>query len=418
MMADFQKISIFGKAGSPNSGKSDSSESAGTSPLCPQCGSKKLWRDGLRYSPFGDRIQRWLCRNCGFRFSDSDDVQRALSAFERVERVDTKAVKGRGDKAFECQICVEETKNLAATEIGKQAVAGDKQGTQPKWTLQFLWTLKKEGVRENTAKMYWYILTNLESHGANLLDPESVKEVIAEHNWDESTKALAVSAYSKYLEVFGGTWRKPKYKRERKVPFLPTEKEVDCLINAGHKKLAAYLRLLKETGIRANEAWQVKWIDIDIERSIITLNQTEKHGTPRNFRVSSALIGMLNALPKKSDRVFNGSLIGFCKGFRRFRSRIANKMQNPRLTKIHFHTYRHWFATMEYHRTKDILHVKERLGHKSVSTTEIYMHLIDFEDDDFYSATASTVEEARKLAESGWEKWDTLNGVHIYRKRK
>jgi len=47
MMAGFQEISKFGKAGSPNSGKSDSSESAGASPLCPQCGSKKLWRDGL-----------------------------------------------------------------------------------------------------------------------------------------------------------------------------------------------------------------------------------------------------------------------------------------------------------------------------------------------------------------------------------
>jgi len=94
---------------------------------------------------------------------------------------------------------------------------------------------------------------------------------------------------------------KAKYKRERKVPFLPSEKELDCLVNAAHKKLATYLKLLKETGIRANEAWQLKWIDIDIERSMITLNKTKKHGTPRNFRVSLGLIGMLNALPKKSE---------------------------------------------------------------------------------------------------------------------
>jgi integrase len=304
-----------------------------------------------------------------------------------------------------------------ATEL--KTVAGESRGIQLKWTLQFLWTLKKEGIKETTAKMYWYYLTNLESHGASLYDPESVKAAIANmENWDTNTKASAVTAYSKYLQVFGGTWKKPRYKRERKIPFLPTEKELDCLMNASHKKLATYLRLLKETGIRANEAWQLKWIDIDIERSIITLNKTEKHGTPRNFRVSPGLIGMLNALPKKSDKVFNGSLIGFSKGFRRFRARIANKMQNPRLLEIHFHTYRHWFATMEYHRTKDILHVKERLGHKSVNTTEIYMHLIDFENDDFYSAAAGTIEEAKKLVESGFEYVCDVQDVKLFRKRK
>ncbi len=142
------------------------------------------------------------------------------------------------------------------------------------------------------------------------------------------------------------------------------------------------------------------------------------HGTPRNFKVNAALIGMLNALPKKSEKVFNGIFIGFSKGFRRFRSRVAFKMQNPRLTRIHFHTYRHWFATMLYHRTRDILLVKERLGHKSVNTTEIYTHLIDFENDEFHSSTAKTIEEAKKLIESGFEYVTDMEGIKLFRKRK
>jgi predicted RNA-binding Zn-ribbon protein involved in translation (DUF1610 family) len=37
---------------------------------CPQCGSKRLYKDGLRPLPDGSSVQRWLCRECGLRFSE------------------------------------------------------------------------------------------------------------------------------------------------------------------------------------------------------------------------------------------------------------------------------------------------------------------------------------------------------------
>lgn len=368
---------------------------------CPECGRSNLYKDGIRYLDDGSTVQRWLCRGCGFRFSDPSKARANKECLTIPQR----------------QICVtlQGAKNLAtATRI---SVAGDSTDTKGKF-VSFLWTLKKDGIKENTATMYVYILENLISKGADLLDPETVKAVLAESVWTEKYKCLVVSAYSKYLSVFGGTWKKPVYSPQRPVPFLPYERELDCLIDAAQKKLSTYLRLLKETGMRANEAWPLKYIDIDIERNIITLNQTEKHGVPRNFKVTPGLICMLNALPKKSDRVFNGSFIGFSKSFRNFRSRTANKMQNPRLIKIHFHTYRHWFASMLYHKTKDIIYVKERLGHRSVNTTEIYTHLIDFKDDGFHSATAKTVEEAKQLIESGFEYVTDMEDVKLFRKRK
>ena len=36
---------------------------------CPQCRSMKNWKDGIRYTPTGE-IQRYLCRDCYFRFSE------------------------------------------------------------------------------------------------------------------------------------------------------------------------------------------------------------------------------------------------------------------------------------------------------------------------------------------------------------
>jgi transposase-like protein len=68
--AGFRNTSIFDKAGPQKTGKSDSKESASASPLCPQCGSQRLYRDGLRYLADGTSVQRWLCRDCDYRFSE------------------------------------------------------------------------------------------------------------------------------------------------------------------------------------------------------------------------------------------------------------------------------------------------------------------------------------------------------------
>jgi hypothetical protein len=69
-------------------------------------------------------------------------------------------------------------------------------------------------------------------------------------------------------------------------------------------------------------------------------------------------------------------------------------------------------------RTKDILHVKERLGHKSITNTLIYTHLVDFGDDEYHTATASTLKEDDELLRVGFECVTERDGVKIYRKRK
>jgi len=83
--------------------------------------------------------------------------------------------------------------------------------------------------------------------------------------------------------------------------------------------------------------------------------------------------------------------------------KMSEKLGNPRLLRIHFHTLRHWKATMEYHRTKDILYVMKLLGHKSIANTLIYTQLVEFEGDEYHSAIANNVEEAQKLIEAGFE---------------
>ena len=70
-----------------------------------------------------------------------------------------------------------------------------------------------------------------------------------------------------------------------------------------------------------------------------------------------------------------------------------------------------------------ILHVKRALGHKSILTTQRYVDIYteiygDMLPEDYVCETASTVEEAKKLIEAGFEYVSELEGFQLYRKVK
>jgi hypothetical protein len=73
---------------------------------------------------------------------------------------------------------------------------------------------------------------------------------------------------------------------------------------------------------------------------------------------------------------------------------------------------------MEYHRTKDILYVMKLLGHKDIANTLIYTQLVEFEGDEYSSAVAHNVDEAKKLIEAGFEYVCDHENMMLFRKRK
>jgi len=252
------------------------------------------------------------------------------------------------------------------------------------------------------------------------MDPESVKQTIAANDcWSNSYKRLHVFAYDRFAEMMKISWKPPEYRQDTHLPFIPLEKEIDALIAGCGKKVASSLQVIKETGLRIGEVWRLLWIDLDEERRTLSC-RPEKHGNPRMLKVSPKLIATLNALSKSGERVFGGtSLSSHRQSFCVQRRRLATKLQNPRLNRITFHSLRHWKATMEYHRTKDILYVKQLLGHKNINNTLIYTHLVTFDnEDDFSCRTAATVKEARELIEAGFEYVTDMADVKLFRKRK
>jgi len=73
---------------------------------------------------------------------------------------------------------------------------------------------------------------------------------------------------------------------------------------------------------------------------------------------------------------------------------------------------------MEYHKTKDILHVMKVLGHKRIQNTLVYTQLVDLSSDEYVSKVAKTIQEACQLVETGFEYVTEMDDVKIFRKRK
>ena len=73
---------------------------------------------------------------------------------------------------------------------------------------------------------------------------------------------------------------------------------------------------------------------------------------------------------------------------------------------------------MLYAKTLNILRVQQALGHKNINNTMMYTQLIEFKLDDYEVQIAATVDEAKRLGEAGFEHYDTIDGKHLYKKRK
>jgi integrase len=336
---------------------------------------------------------------------------RRVCAWNEQAKNSAKAVKALSIKAAEG-----EKRDAGATETIQSQT--DVKGK----IVEYAWWMQKQGYSPLTIESRIKKLKRLINLGANLLDPENVKDVIAKQPWKTSTKAQVSNIYGCFAKLNRLEWVPPIYKPNYELPFIPTEAEIDQLIAACGKKLSALLQLLKETGIRIGEACRLRWIDLDVEQKTLRV-QAEKNSNPRIFRISDKLIAMLNRLPRKSERIFPSSPRSLETWFRVARNRIALKLGNPRLREIRFHTIRHWRATMLYHQTKDILHVKEFLGHRSLDSTLTYINIERAifgcpDSSEFHVKVAQTPEEIKALLEVGFEYVCEKDGLLFFRKRK
>ena len=287
---------------------------------------------------------------------------------------------------------------------------------------------KKDGIQEETVRSRMQSLNQV-ARLTDINNPEQIKSWLANLienkpcNWINSTKTKFIDTYTAFLNFRGQTWKAPKYAIVQKLPFIPTEQEIDLLIAHCGKVTSTVLQMLKETGMRIGELTQLKWIDIDFERKTVNITP-EKHSNPRVLPISDKLIAMLNKLPRNhEENVFQPKKHMIREYYCTQRKEITERLQNPRLLKISFHTFRHWKGTMEYHKTLDIMHVKKVLGHKTTRCTEIYINLESAlflsTTDEWTTAVSHNEKEELDLIAVGFELVRSINETTaMYKKRK
>jgi len=260
------------------------------------------------------------------------------------------------------------------------------------------------------------------SRNANLHDSSEVSLYIAKKKVKDSFKANLCDFYKHYADYYGIHFVKPKYRREHRLPYVPTREELNIIISHASKKYALIYSIIRDSGLRPIEVSNLTLNSIDLERGALSV-YSAKHGNPRIVKIKPSTLAMLKEYVKKhgfniDDKLFPNSGI-ISNTFCRLRTSLAKKLKNPKLKRIRLYDFRHYFATTLYYETKDLLLTKEMLGHKNINNTMIYTHLVRMDaEDKYYSATAKNIEEAVKLIENGFEFVHEHNGIMMFRKRK
>jgi integrase len=281
-----------------------------------------------------------------------------------------------------------------------------------------LW-MRREGYSPATIKDRTKTVKRLFLQLGTLLDGDSVKDWVASQPTTGGTKLNILKAYGCYCKWKGYKFQFPKVQdTEAPLPIIFQESELDSLIVGSGRKLATVLQTLKETGCRIGEVLRIEWTDIDPETGVLNI-RAEKGSKNRQCKISPKLVAMIMRLPRKDRQVFPGVVNSLRTNFGKVRKRLSFKLENPRLLKIHFHSFRHWFACKTYWKTRDILYTQKVLGHRDLQSTLRYTQLVEWKAEDSYHSKAvkSTMEAEQLIAEGGEYLLTAPDGAMLFRKR-
>lgn len=171
----------------------------------------------------------------------------------------------------------------------------------------------------------------------------------------------------------------PFAKKKRVLPTVLSVDEVRRLLSAPTNiKHRAVLSLIYATGARLNEATHLRVADIDSARMTVHI-RCGKGGKPRLVPMSTALRDLLRAywlVDHPRDYLFPGqypdrplhesSVQAACA-----RARLVARIDKP----ASVHTLRHSYATHLLELGVDLRTIQKLLGHSSLSTTAVYVHV-------------------------------------------
>lgn len=176
----------------------------------------------------------------------------------------------------------------------------------------------------------------------------------------------------------------PKRKFDEYLPFVPSQEETWTFLSTiPDLKVKAFVTLLYSAGLRAGEVRNLKCSDIEHSRERIFIRQAKNRSSRYAVLSETAWRTILQywySLPageRPRDWLFTqqrNSSSPVTHNYIPYQLSIHEKRLGWE-HRISCHTFRHAFGTHLYENGTDLLTIKALLGHKSLNSTTIYVHL-------------------------------------------
>lgn len=250
--------------------------------------------------------------------------------------------------------------------------------------------LQLRGLSLRTQESYLFQVTRFARHYGRLPDKLGQKEVkeyllhlINEKHVSYATLAQTYSAlkfiYEVTLDRPGEVTRIPYPKTPRRLPVVLGRSEVDALLAAtSNLKYLTIFMMTYSAGLRLNEVVHLKKEDIDRARMTVRIRQGKGKVDRYSLLSKTALATLEDYLRYYQPAVW--LFPGACPQKPLSSTSVQKMFQVARnragITKpASVHTLRHSFATHLLEAGCDLHHVQLLLGHKSPTTTTVYLHV-------------------------------------------
>jgi integrase len=262
------------------------------------------------------------------------------------------------------------------------------------------------------------------SKHTNLEDSLETERYILSLNNASKYKSTLLLAYLHFCNANSIKWTPPRLKTQSMPITVPTEERIDKIIGRCSLKYATTFQISKH-GLRPDEVSKITLRDIDLQRGLLAV-RTSKLGAERTIKIKEYALENLRtyinkkAITRMDIPIFSKSTI-LRDRWNSVRKRAYLNFRDPELLKIRLYDLRHWFATSEYIKTRDLLHVKYLMGHRYIESTIVYVHLAQGlinTSDDYVCKVAKNINEAMQLVEQGFEYVTEMDGVKLFKKRK
>ncbi len=169
----------------------------------------------------------------------------------------------------------------------------------------------------------------------------------------------------------------PLVKKKAKLPVVLNKSEIEAMILKTHNlKHRLACMLLYYAGLRLDEARNLRWEDIDLERAVIHV-KIAKRDKERVVFLHDKLKQALASYGIEKE----GPVLRSRRTNKRYHKRTIQKIVTTAANRAKIaknvtpHTLRHSFATHLLEAGADIRYIQRLLGHKHLKTTSIYTHV-------------------------------------------